>query len=74
MPDPDLRDQPLMSEVVGELLDFAEERLPTPEMRAQVLAMAAAEAALRAGMSREWLLDRVAFAYDEGERPLEPDS
>ena len=75
VPDPDLLEhQPLMSEVLGELLDLAEERLPTPEIAAITLSMAAAEEALRAGMSREWLLDRVAFAYAEGERPLEENS
>jgi hypothetical protein len=75
MRDPDLLDhQPLMSEALDELLDLAEERLPTPEIVAMTLSMAAAEAALRAGMSREWLLDRLALAYDEGERPLEENS
>jgi hypothetical protein len=73
MSDPDLlANTPLMSEVLGEMLDLAEDRLPTPEIAAMTLAMAAAEAALRARMSREWLLDRVAFAYAEGEMPLEP--
>jgi hypothetical protein len=69
-----MKDQPVVSEVVGELLELVEERLPRSELWPVALASAAAEAALRAEKSREWLLDRVAFAYDEGERPLEESS
>ena len=68
---PDLLDhQPLMSEVIDELIDPAEERLPTPEIAAMTLAMAAAEEALRAGMSREWLLDLGSPAESNGKGGL----
>jgi hypothetical protein len=63
-----------MAEVLDELLALAEERLPTPHVVAMTFAMAAAEAAIRAGMSRKWLLGGVALAFDEGERPLEEHS
>jgi len=67
-------DQPLLSAVVTEALELVEERLPVADMRPKALAMAAAESAVREGMSREQLLDWVALAYAEGERPLESNS